>query len=173
MSHCGTSSLYDHLDHCFVVLKHIQQSFLVPKLDVWGNTVNIIQKRWTFFEIACVCKSCEVANKLHVCSLTSRPVQCGSDSCSPRTATIRSHKSRTGIYHPTWILHPKRWFLILLNCAKLKFVFLHIQLIGTSVSRKSSEEAEVTHTLSRIWLLQFPSEQPSGYWRMMAFDRVL
>ena len=26
MSHCGTSSLYDHLDHCFVVLKHIQQA---------------------------------------------------------------------------------------------------------------------------------------------------
>ena len=23
MSHCRASSLYDHLDHCFVVLKHI------------------------------------------------------------------------------------------------------------------------------------------------------
>ena len=34
MSHCGTSSFYNHLDHCFVVLKHIQQSFLMRKLDV-------------------------------------------------------------------------------------------------------------------------------------------
>ena len=24
MSHCGTPSLNDHLDHCFIVLKHIQ-----------------------------------------------------------------------------------------------------------------------------------------------------
>ena len=34
MSHCGTSSLYNHLDHCFVVFKHIQQSFLMRRLDV-------------------------------------------------------------------------------------------------------------------------------------------
>ena len=24
MSHCGTPSFNDHLDHCFIVLKHIQ-----------------------------------------------------------------------------------------------------------------------------------------------------
>ena len=24
MSNCGTPSFYDHLDHCFIVLKHIQ-----------------------------------------------------------------------------------------------------------------------------------------------------
>ena len=29
MSHCRASSLNDHLDHCFVVFKHIQQSFLM------------------------------------------------------------------------------------------------------------------------------------------------
>ena len=33
MSHCGTSSLKNNLDHCFVVLKHIQQSFLMRKSD--------------------------------------------------------------------------------------------------------------------------------------------
>ena len=33
-SHCGTSSVHNHLDNCFVVLKHIQQSFLMRKLDV-------------------------------------------------------------------------------------------------------------------------------------------
>ena len=52
-------------------------------------------------------------------------------------------------------------------------------LSSTDVSRKSSEEDEVTQKLSRAWLLQFPSEQLSEYnklgsvsWRMMAFDRV-
>ena len=34
MSHCGTSSLYDHLDHCFVVFKHIKLSFLKRRVDV-------------------------------------------------------------------------------------------------------------------------------------------
>ena len=43
VSHCRASSLYDHLDHCFVVFKHIQQSFLMRRMDVWGNKINIIQ----------------------------------------------------------------------------------------------------------------------------------
>ena len=34
MSHCRTSSLYDHLDHCFVVFKDIQQSFLTIRIHV-------------------------------------------------------------------------------------------------------------------------------------------
>ena len=34
MSHRRASSLYDHLDHCFVVFKHIQQSFLMRRVDV-------------------------------------------------------------------------------------------------------------------------------------------
>ena len=54
MSHCGTSSFNDHLDHCFVVFKHIQHSFSMRKLEVWGNTINVIQKRWSSLEIACL-----------------------------------------------------------------------------------------------------------------------
>ena len=34
MSHCRASSLYDHLDHCFVVFKHIKQNFLTRRFDV-------------------------------------------------------------------------------------------------------------------------------------------
>ena len=34
MSHCRTSSLYDHLDHCFVVFKDVQQSFLTRRIRV-------------------------------------------------------------------------------------------------------------------------------------------
>ena len=33
MSHCRASSLNNHLDHCFVVFKHIQ-SFLTRRIDV-------------------------------------------------------------------------------------------------------------------------------------------
>ena len=39
----GLFPFNDHLDHCFVVFKHIQQSFLMRRLDVWGNRINIIQ----------------------------------------------------------------------------------------------------------------------------------
>ena len=34
MSHCRASFLYNNLDHCFVVFKHIQQTFLVRRVDV-------------------------------------------------------------------------------------------------------------------------------------------
>ena len=34
MCHCGASSRYNHLDHCFIVFKHIQQSFLMRRWDV-------------------------------------------------------------------------------------------------------------------------------------------
>ena len=43
MSHCGTPSFDIQLDHCFVVLKQIQQRFLMRRLDVWGNQINTIQ----------------------------------------------------------------------------------------------------------------------------------
>ena len=39
MSHGGASSLYDHLDHCFVVFKNIQQSFLMRTTQF--TTLNI------------------------------------------------------------------------------------------------------------------------------------
>ena len=42
MSHCGVSSLHNHFDHCFVIFKHIQQSFLMRRLDVRGNRISIL-----------------------------------------------------------------------------------------------------------------------------------
>ena len=42
MSHCRASSLYDHLDHCFVVFKDIPQSFLTRGIHVSENKNNII-----------------------------------------------------------------------------------------------------------------------------------
>ena len=37
MSHCRTPSFDDHLDHCFIVFKHIQKSFKTRRLDVEGT----------------------------------------------------------------------------------------------------------------------------------------
>ena len=34
MSHCRASFLYAHLDHCFVVFKDVQQSFLTRRIHV-------------------------------------------------------------------------------------------------------------------------------------------
>ena len=76
---------------------------------------------WSLSEIACVCESSEVPNELHVCYLTGRLVLYGSDSCSQElqrsNPTIREQAARL-----ISIQRPKRWFQILLNCAKLKFV---------------------------------------------------
>ena len=90
MSHCRASSLYNHLDHCFVVFEHIQQSFLMRKLDVWGNKVNIIQKCWTFLEIAGARDSYHGKQRVS-------PFYHGSESCFQGLKKIRSHKSRAGI----------------------------------------------------------------------------
>ena len=44
ISHWRPASLYDHLDHCFLLaFKDKQQNFLMRRLDVWRNKVNIIQ----------------------------------------------------------------------------------------------------------------------------------
>ena len=34
VSHCKTSAFNNHLDYSFIVLKHIQQSFLTSGLDI-------------------------------------------------------------------------------------------------------------------------------------------
>ena len=76
---------------------------------------------WSLFEIACVCESCEVENKFHLCSQRVSPVFQESESCFQELK--QSHPiNQEREYRLTSILHPKRWFLILLNCAKLKFV---------------------------------------------------
>ena len=82
MSHCKTSPLYDHLDHCFVVFQDVPHSlnFLSPAL-VYSDS---------YF----------------------RQEQYRSDPTS-----------QARVYRPSLNLHPRKWFLILMSCAKLKFIF--------------------------------------------------
>ena len=122
MSHCRASSLYDHLDHCFVVFKHIQQSFLMRGVVVWGNKINIVQTIDHSHEISFVFELCEVLNEPHVGSYTGLPVLGYSDACFREELRRSDPINQVRVYRPSLILHPRKWFLILLNCAKLKFV---------------------------------------------------
>ena len=52
MSHCGTPSLDDRLDHCFVVLKHTTTKLLDAKIGRLREHGQHYPKRWSFLEIA-------------------------------------------------------------------------------------------------------------------------
>ena len=105
--------LYDHLDHCFVVFKHIQQSFPTRRIDVWGNTINIVQiidhslRFLSFFEV------CAVLNESHVGSYTSLTVLDYSDTCFLEELRRSDPINQELEFHPCVYLHPKRWFLLL------------------------------------------------------------
>ena len=82
-------------------------------------------------KIACVCKLCEVVNKLHVCSLTRRPLLYDFAVFS-RTATIRSHNSRAD--KPSNLSPVSREMIShSVELCETEVCFLHIQLIGTNV----------------------------------------
>ena len=118
MSHCGTSSLKSHLDHCFVVFKHIQQSFLMRRVDVWGNKINIVQIIDHSLRLISFLNGVRCWTNFTFVRLT---VLHEFDSCFQELRRSDPTNQVRG-YHPTSILHPKNWFLILMNCAKLKFV---------------------------------------------------
>ena len=131
VSHFRASSLYDHLDHCFVVFKHIQQSFRMRRFDVRGNKINIIQiighSLRLFFFWNCVTwwTNFTFVHQPVAQFLTTLLV-------FPRTATIRSHKPSAGILSS---LNPASKEMISdpVELCKTKVCFLHIQLFGTNV----------------------------------------
>ena len=107
MSHCGTPPFNDHLDHCFNVFKHIQQSFFMKTLDVWFNTINIIQN---------IDHSSRFLTSVN--DNKSPRSLCSLSPCSPKqkqsNPTIREQTARL-----ISIQRPKRRFRNLLNCVKL------------------------------------------------------
>ena len=82
--------------------------------------------RWSFLEIVCLILIFVplTTGRTELSDLKSWNFQ-GQKQSDP---TNREQESR-----PISIQRPKRWFQILLNCVKLNFCFLHIQLIGTNV----------------------------------------
>ena len=131
MSHCGTSSFKNHLDHCFIVFKHIQQSFLMRRVDVWGNKSTLSKSLITPWD-------CFRSWMVWGVERTSRSFINGSPRSLwlwfvfPRTATIRSHKSSAGILSS---LNPasKEMISDSVELCETEVCFLHIQLIGTNV----------------------------------------
>ena len=85
MSHCRASSLYDHFDHCFVVFKHTQQSFLMWRSDGWGTPWDCL-RLWIVW-------SGEQASRLFN---NGSPRSIRFWVVFPTTETIRSHRSRAG-----------------------------------------------------------------------------
>ena len=102
MSHCRTPSLHNHLDHCFVVFKHTEQSFLMRRLHV-------LRERWSSLQ--------RVAPFDQESDLRFQ----GQKQSEP---TNRERESR-----PISIRRPKRWFRILFYCAKLNFVSYTMNLL--------------------------------------------
>ena len=121
MSHCRTPAFNDHFDHCFIVFKHIQQNFLMRRLDVWRNRINILDLNlpWYFWYLS-------------TSTLTGRPVLSEIWDTLPKTETIRSHSSRAG--KPS-NLSPvsKEMGSDSVELCETAVCFLHIQLLGTNV----------------------------------------
>ena len=152
VSHCRASSLYDHLDHCFVVFKHIQQSFLTRRIDVWGNKINIVQIIDHSMRFLSFLELCEVSNEPHFGSYTGLSVLDYSDTCFREELRRSDPINQVGVFHPTSILHPKRWFLILLNCAKPKFVSCTSQsnLLARSPAKSESRKQSQSTLLCSV-----------------------
>ena len=73
-------------------------------------------KRWTFLEIAGLARDlCHGRQRVS-------PFYHGSESCFQGLIKPSDPRNQERVFRPTSILRPEKWFLILLNCAKMKFV---------------------------------------------------
>ena len=139
MSHCRASSLDDHLDDSFIVFKDLQQSFLTRRIDVWRNKTNIVQ---------IINLSINFSFALEI--YTGLSVLDYSDACF-REELWRSDAVIPSIQSPT----SKKWFLILLNCAKLKFVSYTSSWLEQK--RVASENTQCSNWW-RFWILKIASK---------------
>ena len=128
MSHCGTPSIDDHLEHCFVVFKHIQQRFLMWRMHVWGNKINIVQiidhslRLFSFLNcVRCWTNFTFVHKRVSPFFMTLI-----------RVSTIRFHTSNAGL--PSNLnLASKEMISDSVELCETEVSFLHIQLVGTNV----------------------------------------
>ena len=131
MSHYRASSLYNHIDHFFVVLKHThtQQSFLMlpdeKKLTFEVTKSNLSTSSSTPWDCFRLCIVWGVER-------TSRLFLNGFHSSLWLWLIIRSHKSRAGTLSN---LNPvdKGMISDSVELCETEVCFLHIQLIGTYV----------------------------------------
>ena len=122
--------------------KMYNKSFLTRRIDVWGNTVNIIQKHWTFLEIA------GRAHDLRRGKQQVFPFLHGSETC------FQEFESKQPVYSQSNIQRNK-WFLIVLNCVKLKSVSC------TSNSSEQMYDFQKRTIFSQKWILN-PQDLPQN-----------
>ena len=101
VSHCGASSLYDHLDHCFIVFKDILQSFLT-----FEETNQHNQDHQSFHETSFAFEVCEVLHEPG--SRTGLSVLDYSDACFREELRRSDPTNQVGVYRPTSILRPRK-----------------------------------------------------------------
>ena len=123
MSHRRASSLYDHLDHCFAVFKHIQQSFLMRNWTLEGT-------RSTLSKSLIILRDC-LRPWVVWRQTTGLSVLSWFWVLFPETKTIRSHKSRAGM--PSH-LNPasKEMISDSVELCETEVCFSHIQLVRTN-----------------------------------------
>ena len=144
MSHCGTSSLCDHLDHCFVVFKHKPQSFLTRRIHVWRNKCMDHQLSMTFhFWSLCtvVGTSRLVRTQVSTCSLDLSRVSVNCDD---------QIQCQVRVYRPSLILHPRNDFWFCWTVRNWNFLLTHPT---DSNKRLTSKNAQCS-TWRRLWILK-------------------
>ena len=121
MSHCRTSSLHNHLDHCFVVLNTHNKASWRADWTFEGTESMFSITLIFFWDFWCLWTS-----------LSGCPDRSETRDIFPRTETIRSHNSRAG--KPS-NLSPvsKEMISDSVELWETAVCFLHIQLIGTNV----------------------------------------
>ena len=106
-----TPSFNDHLDHCFIVLKHMQWSFLTRGLDIGRNRINVFPSHRSSFE---TCDVCEHHYQVAPIDLKHEKYFQEQKQLDPMVPERANHLFS--------VQCPKRWFQILLNCGKQQFV---------------------------------------------------
>ena len=96
-SHCRASSIYDHLDHCFVVFKDLQQSFLTRRIGRLREQAQHCPDHQSFHEFSF---ALEIWTGLPVLDL--------SDMCFREELRRSDPTSQARVYRPSLNLHPKK-----------------------------------------------------------------
>ena len=164
----------DHLDHCFVVFKHIQQSFLTRRLDVWGNKNQHCPDHQSFHEISFVSEVCEVLHEPHVGSCTGLTVLDYSDTCFHEELRRSDPINQVRVIPSNLNPASKEMISDSVELCETEVCFLHIQLVGTNVwlpkmhnvspdvdfeSSRSPEKSESWNSPSLHCLAVFPTGQ--------------
>ena len=101
----------------FTVLKDIQHSIGTRMCSVWWNVINVDQA-WLEFVHACFVDDLPTSFPVALLHLWF----CWFGSVKNEILQSLNPKDQVRVYRPSSFLHRKKWFLTLVNCAKLKFV---------------------------------------------------